>query len=127
MSSRGGDRKGLPSTTSQCARWKAGCWVSRLGDDPGLSDHLRSNGERMAKTCREEILEAFKSLEKQYGRNDFDVVEVLQAVQSVTSSFKESTIRTHITSRMCAQAPVHHGTVYADLDRVGPGRYRRHH
>jgi len=31
---------------------------------------------------------------------------------------------THVASRMCADAPDNHGTVYADLDRVGHGLYR---
>lgn len=40
------------------------------------------------------------------------------------SKYSESTIRTHVTSRMCADAPVHHGTTYEDFERLGGGRYR---
>ena len=51
--------------------------------------------------------------------------EVVQEVQSVTADYKESTIRTHVVSRMCADVPEHHAAVYGDLDRVAHGRYRR--
>ena len=40
------------------------------------------------------------------------------------STYSESTIRTHVTSRMCANAPDNHGTTYDDLVRVGRGLYR---
>jgi hypothetical protein len=79
----------------------------------------------MAETCREAVLEAFDRLERRHGRADFSVEEVVSEVLAHTSDFTESTIRTHITSRMCAQAPKHHGTIYSDLDRVQRGRYRR--
>jgi hypothetical protein len=41
------------------------------------------------------------------------------------SDLAPATIRTHITSRMCADAPDHHGTTYDDLERVSRGVYRR--
>jgi hypothetical protein len=40
------------------------------------------------------------------------------------SRYAESTIRTHVTSRMSADAPDHHGTTYDDFERLGGGRYR---
>ena len=79
----------------------------------------------MAKTCRGEVLMAFNRLERRHGRRDFAVDEIVQEVKSATSTYKDSTIRTHIASRMCKQAPDHHAVTYADLDRVGHGRYRR--
>ena len=75
--------------------------------------------------CRDEVLAAFERLERRHGRTAFDLVEVVQEVQAAGTGYRESTIRTHVTSRMCADAPDHHGTTYADLERVDRGRYRR--
>ena len=75
-------------------------------------------------TCREEILRAFQRLERRHGRKIFDLQDVVQEVQRATDAYAESTIRTHITSVMCAQAPVNHANASNELDRVGRGRYR---
>jgi len=40
------------------------------------------------------------------------------------SRYKESTIRTHVTSRMCRNAPKYHATKYDDFERVDYGTYR---
>lgn len=79
----------------------------------------------MAQTCREAVLAAFERLESRNSRKDFDLSEIVQEVLSVTGNFAESTIRTHVTSKMCVQAPTNHAMKYADLDRIGVGRYRR--
>ena len=76
-------------------------------------------------TCRDEILSAFERLERRHARRDLDLSEVVQEVQSAGTAYAESTIRTHISSVMCRDSPVNHGTVYDDLKRVGHGRYRR--
>lgn len=68
--------------------------------------------------AREEILEAIRRID----REPFTVMDVLREMRG--TRYAESTIRTHITSRMCADAPDNHGTVYADLERVGHGQYR---
>ena len=75
-------------------------------------------------TCREDVLAATR-LERRHGRLTFDLDEVVQEVLAGGSRYKETTIRTHVTSRMCADAPDHHGTVYADLQRVGRAKYQR--
>lgn len=67
--------------------------------------------------AREEILEAIRRID----RESFTVMDVLREMRG--TGYAESTIRTHITSRMCADAPDHHGTVYSDLERVGHGQY----
>lgn len=76
-------------------------------------------------TCSDDVLSAFERLERRYGREAFDLSDVPQEVQSGGSTYKESTIRTHVTSRMCSDATDNRGTTYADLDRVERGRYRR--
>jgi hypothetical protein len=79
----------------------------------------------VGQTCRQAVLAAFGRLERRHGCKQFALLEVIQEVESVTDEFAESTIRTHVTSVMCVQAPVNHGTTYDDLDRVGRGRYQR--
>lgn len=74
-------------------------------------------------TCRDEILEAFRVLTRLHGRQAFSPSEIIQEMRRQGSRYKESTIRTHIVSRMCANAPDHHAVVYDDLERVSPGLY----
>ena len=40
------------------------------------------------------------------------------------SAYKESTIRTHVVSRMCANSPKHHEATYDDFVRVDYGLYK---
>jgi hypothetical protein len=77
------------------------------------------------KTCREEILEAFAALERRHGRDTFAPAELVAEVLARGSEHRESTIRTHIVSAMCVNAPPNHAVRYRDLERVGAGRYRR--
>lgn len=75
-------------------------------------------------TCRQEILAAMRRLKHRTGCDAFRLVEILREVQVATSSYAESTIRTHVCSHMCRQASVNAAVVYDDLDRVGRGVYR---
>jgi sirohydrochlorin ferrochelatase len=54
----------------------------------------------------------------------FTVEDVLRELRARGSRYKESTIRTHVTSRMCGNAPDHHAVTYDDFARVSHGRYR---
>lgn len=75
-------------------------------------------------TCRDEILDAFRVLTTRHGREIFSPSEIVAELWRRGSQYRESTIRTHIVSRMCADAPDHHAVVYDDLQRVGPAQYR---
>jgi hypothetical protein len=57
-------------------------------------------------------------------REAFSLGEIVREVRSLGSDYRESTIRTHVTSRMCANAPDHHAVVYNDLERVDHGLNR---
>lgn len=81
----------------------------------------------MKQTCRDAVLEAFDRLESRHRRKIFNVSEIVKEIVTVTNEFKESTIRTHVTSRLCVQAPPNHFTRYEDLDRIARGQYRRRH
>ena len=75
-------------------------------------------------TCRDEILAAFQRLANRTSRDVFSPAEIVRELGTQGSTYRESTIRTHVVSRMCANAPDHHAVVYHDLERVGPGMYR---
>lgn len=69
-------------------------------------------------TARDAILQAIDRLD----RDEFTIMDVLREMQG--SGYAESTIRTHMASRMCGDAPENHATTFRDLRRVGHGRYR---
>lgn len=78
-------------------------------------------------TCRDEILAIWPRLEARSEDGTVTVQAVVDALKQSGSRYAESTIRTHVTSRMCADAADHHGTVFADLQRLDRGRYRLRH
>ena len=75
-------------------------------------------------TCRDEVLTCANRVVSVKGINEFTIDEILTCMRSEGTSYTESTIRTHITSRMCRNAPKHHGTTYDDLERVERAVYR---
>jgi hypothetical protein len=76
-------------------------------------------------TAREAVLEAFNRLERRTGGRAFSPAEIVAEVRQGGWKGKDSTIRTHVISRMCANAPNHHAVVYEDLLRVDRGLYER--
>ena len=79
----------------------------------------------MTHTCRDEVLATLTRLELRHGRQVFPLAEILREVKAGGTRYRDSTIRTHLGSRMCANAPDHHAVVYKDLIRVATGEYRR--
>jgi len=80
----------------------------------------------MEETARDQILRAVHRLDGGRGTT-FAPQDVVDELHRRGTTLADSTIRTQVTSRMCANAPPNHATVYADLERVGPGRYRLVH
>lgn len=76
-------------------------------------------------TCREAVFDAFRDLERLTDRETFRLQEIVGAVLRITDRYPEQTIRTQVSSVMCANAPVHHANHTNDLERVGHGWYRR--
>jgi len=74
--------------------------------------------------CHEEILEAAKAIINAKGRNEFTPEEVIVYLKSQGTNYKESTIRTHIVSRCCKNAPAHHYTRYHYFERLSYGLYK---
>jgi len=75
-------------------------------------------------TCRDEILECVQQIIRNTGKNEFTIEDVLGWMKNNGTTYKESTIRTHITSRMCKNAPQNHQVKYADFERIDHGIYR---
>lgn len=75
-------------------------------------------------TCREEILAAMPDVCRVSADGTFSPDDVVKALAARGSRFSAATVRTHVMSRMCANAPDHHGSVTQDLERVDRGRYR---
>jgi hypothetical protein len=77
-----------------------------------------------ASGAREEILAAARKLAGHSPDGSFTLMQIITSLRRTGTRYAESTIRTHVTSRMCADAPDHHGTTYDDFERLGGGRYR---
>jgi hypothetical protein len=75
-------------------------------------------------TARDEVLAAARRLATSSSDGTFSIEDVVSLVRREGTSYKESTIRTHVVSRMCANAPDNHGVTYRDLIRTDVGRYR---
>lgn len=70
--------------------------------------------------CHEDILIAIREMGNP---KTFTPSDVITSMERHGTTYQPTTIRTHIVSRMCANAPKHHGTKYDDLLRVGRGTY----
>jgi len=75
-------------------------------------------------TARDEILAVLPELRARLGRDTFSPEDVVAALRSRGTTLADSTIRTHVVSRMCANSPDNHARVYDDFERVGRGVYR---
>lgn len=73
-------------------------------------------------TCRDEILAAIPAVAGPDGM--FTAEQVVDALRVRGSRYAESTIRTHVVSRMYADTADHHARTYDDLTRVDRGQYR---
>ena len=76
-------------------------------------------------TARDQILAALPDIEARSVNGSFSPQDVVAELRRRGSTYAESTIRTHVVSRMCADAPDNHARTYDDLERVADGRYRR--
>jgi hypothetical protein len=94
-----------------------------VGTSPPRQD--ASNHRSLARhTCRTEILAAIPALVARNGSEEFTMQEVVDELRRRGSRYAEATIRTHVGSRMCANARQNHGTVFSDVERLDHGVYR---
>jgi hypothetical protein len=74
--------------------------------------------------ARAEILRAIDAITTRSGRSTFEVIEVVQEMARGGSAYAESTVRTMVTSHMCASSMGAGSNKHADLERIGRGLYR---
>lgn len=72
-------------------------------------------------TCRDEIL---TYLRENSPDGEFSINDVVRGMKSRGTKYEEATIRTHIASRLCVNAPDNHDPTYDDVERIGRGTYR---
>lgn len=84
----------------------------------------QTTADKRRSNCRDEILECAGIVMSKSGLDYFSVPEIIECMAERGSQYAESTIRTHIVSRMCANAPDHHAVTYRDLERTERGVYR---
>jgi hypothetical protein len=77
-------------------------------------------------SARQEILDAANALRAR-GLEPFSPANLIAELRRRGSAYLESTLRTHIVSVMCVNAPSNRAVWHPDLERVGHGEYRLVH
>jgi hypothetical protein len=74
--------------------------------------------------CHEEVLEAARSIVQEKGDNAFTPQEVVDHLRKRLTAYSESTIRIHVVSRCCYNAPRHHAVKHEYFERIGRASYK---
>lgn len=74
--------------------------------------------------ARREILESIRRIVAHRGRQEFSIAEVVDDMKRRGTGYETSTIRTMLSSHMCAEARGEGIAPYVDVTRVGRGTYR---
>ena len=90
--------------------------VSSVSEAPTLPGPVLS--------ARAVVLAAARDLAASSPDGTFSPAEVVAKCRRRQSGFADATVRTHVVSVMCADAPEHHSRTFADFERAGRGRYR---
>jgi hypothetical protein len=77
--------------------------------------------------CRDEILMAAREIIRASGINKFTIDDIVKQMQRKQTKYQISTIRTHVSSRMCANSPNHHAKTFSDFERIENGVYKLIH
>ena len=88
---------------------------------------MTSGASGLSGMCHEQVLAAARSITARKGRNEFSPQEVVTYLIAAGTRYRESSIRTHVTSRCCRNATnveEHFGVTYDYFERVGHARYR---
>ncbi|WP_163536357.1 hypothetical protein [Gracilibacillus sp. YIM 98692] len=78
-------------------------------------------GDKKRTSCEDEMLQVIKELVKEKGKINFTVQGVLDKMKRAGTTYKEYTMRTHLTSKCCVNISQHHQTVYNDYKRIELG------
>ena len=79
---------------------------------------------RSASGARGEIHRAVNNVLRRSGRESFGLDEVVREMRDLGSRYAESTVRTMVTSHLCASSPDDAAGTHDDFERVGRGLYR---
>ena len=74
--------------------------------------------------CHHDALSAAREIVAAKGENEFTSGEVIRLLQEWGTQYAENTIRTHVVSRCCVNAPAHHAVRYPYFERIDKGLYR---
>ena len=80
--------------------------------------------KRKSGGARGEILAAIEALTSRSGTSEVSLQQVVDEMRHRGSGYAESTVRTMVSSHMCAQVHGPNIGTFDDLDRVGRGEYR---
>ena len=75
-------------------------------------------------TCRDEILQVARKIVLEKGQNEFTILDIIDGMRRNNSRYEDSTIRTNVVSRLCANAPKNHAVKFDDFERIDHGIYR---
>jgi hypothetical protein len=98
--------------------------IAQLGGSGSSTAILEQRASLPANSACQEILTVARRLATRSPDGSFTLMQVIAELRRTGTQYTESTIRTHVTSRMCADFPDHHGTTYDDLERLNRGRCR---
>lgn len=74
--------------------------------------------------ARREILQAARAVVARTGRSEFEVQAIIEEMHRLGTGYADATIRTMLTSHLCAESTGEGVAGYADVARVGRGLYR---
>ena len=80
---------------------------------------------RRREGARREILDAVAAILARSNGDTFALSDVIAEMRRRGTNYAESTIRTMVTSHMCANAPDHAAVTYDDFIRVDRATYKR--
>lgn len=107
----------LPSAITRAA---AGAAAAAIADADADADEARTS----LSGVRGEIHRAVRAVLARSGSTVFRLDEVVRELQQAGSRYPESTVRTMISSHLCANAPDHAAVTYRDFKRIERGVYR---
>ncbi len=96
-----------------------------LDIEPGRSASVRPEQAQAPESgVRGEIHQAVRAVLTRSGSATFSLDEIVREMGSHGSRYAESTVRTMVSSHLCANAPDHAAVTYKDFERLGRGLYR---
>lgn len=97
--------------------------ATQVADVSPLTTPIQTSGATRD-GARREILQAARAVVARTGRREFEVQDVIEEMHRLHTGYADATIRTMLTSHLCAESTGEGVAGYADVTRVGRGVYR---